>query len=99
VRPTAIFACNDLHGLGVLRAAREAGLRVPDELSVVGFDDIPLSKWSTPSLTTVRQPLTQMAALAVQTLLESAEGGSPLTRRVELVTDLVVHESTAPPGA
>ena len=49
-RPTAIFACNDLHGLGVLRAAREAGLRVPEELSVVGFDDIPLSEWSTPSL-------------------------------------------------
>jgi LacI family transcriptional regulator len=98
-RPTAIFACNDLHGLGVLRAAREAGLRVPEELSVVGFDDIPLSEWSTPSLTTVRQPLTQMAALAVQTLLESAEGGGSLTRRVELATDLVVRESTAPPGA
>ena len=57
-RPTGIFAGNDLHGLGVLRAAREAGLRVPEELSVVGFDDIPLSEWSTPSLTTVRQPLT-----------------------------------------
>ena len=81
------------------RQRGEAGLRVPEELSVVGFDDIPLSAWSTPTLTTVRQPLTEMAALAVQTLLESAEGGSPLTRRVELATDLVVRESTGPPGA
>ena len=76
-----------------------AGLRVPEELSVVGFDDIPLSEWSTPALTTVRQPLTEMAALAVQTLLESAEGGGSLTRRVELATDLVIRESTAPPSA
>ena len=98
-RPTAIFACNDLHGLGVLRAACEAGLRVPEELSVVGFDDIPLSEWSTPSLTTVRQPLTEMAAVAVQTLLECADGGGSLTRRVELATDLVIRESTAPPRA
>ncbi len=98
-RPTAIFAGNDLAALGVLRAARLAGLRVPEELSVVGFDDIPLAEWSNPSLTTVRQPLTEMAAVAVQTLLASAEGGESLTRRVELATDLVVRESTAPPEA
>lgn len=96
--PTAIFAGNDLSALGVLRAAREAGLSVPEDISVVGFDDIPLSAWSTPSLTTVRQPLMEMAAVAVQTLLESAESGGTLKRRVELATDLVVRESTAPPG-
>ena len=97
-RPTAIFAGNDLSALGVLRAAREAGLHVPEDLSVVGFDDIPLSEWSTPALTTVRQPLTEMARVAVQILLESAENGEPVKRRVELATDLVVRESTAPPG-
>jgi DNA-binding LacI/PurR family transcriptional regulator len=97
-RPTAIFAGNDLSALGVLRAAREAGLHVPEDLSVVGFDDIALSEWSTPSLTTVRQPLTEMAAVAVRTLLDCAESGGTLKRRVELATDLVVRESTAPPG-
>ena len=96
-RPTAIFAGNDLAALGVLRAAREANLHVPLDVSVVGFDDIPLAAWSTPALTTVRQPLTEMAAVAVQTLLDIAENG-PLKRRVELATDLVVRESTAPPG-
>ncbi len=97
-RPTAIFAGNDLSALGVLRAAREAGLHVPEDLSVVGFDDIPLSEWSTPALTTVRQPLTEMARVAVQILLESAESAEPVKRRVELATDLIVRESTAPPG-
>jgi len=96
-RPTAIFAGNDLSALGVLRAAREAGLHVPEDLSVVGFDDIPLSEWSTPSLTTVRQPMIEMAAVAVRILLESAETGRSLQRRVELAADLIVRESTAPP--
>ena len=95
-RPSAIFAGNDLAALGVLRAAREAGLRVPEDVSVVGFDDIPLAQWSTPTLTTVRQPLTEMAAVAVGILLDIAEHG-PRNRRVELATDLVVRESTAPP--
>ncbi|MGO9583106.1 MAG: LacI family DNA-binding transcriptional regulator [Acidimicrobiales bacterium] len=98
-RPTAIFAGNDLSALGVLRAAREAGLHVPEDLSVVGFDDIPLAEWSTPPLTTVRQPLAEMAAVAVRTLLEGGERGESLKRRVELATDLIVRESTAPPGA
>jgi len=93
--PTAIFAGNDLSALGVLRAAREASLRVPDQLSVVGFDDLPLSAWTTPALTTVHQPLTEMSALAVRLLLESE--GAAIHRRVELATDLVVRESTAPP--
>ena len=97
-RPTAIFAGNDLSALGVLRAARDAGLRVPDDLSVVGFDDIPFAEWSTPSLTTVRQPLTEMAAVAVRILLDSSGSDESLGRRVELATDLVVRESTAPPG-
>ena len=72
---------------------------VREDLSVVGFDDIPLSEWSTPALTTVRQPLTEMARVAVQILLESGESGEPVRRRVELATDLVVRESTAQPGS
>ncbi len=95
--PTAIFAGSDLQALGTIEAAREAGLRVPEQLSVVGFDDLPLSRWASPPLTTIRQPLTEMAALAVRILLESADGGEPSHRRVELATDLVVRESTAPP--
>ncbi|HTW99567.1 MAG TPA: LacI family DNA-binding transcriptional regulator, partial [Acidimicrobiales bacterium] len=93
-RPTAIFAGSDLQALGVLEAAREAGLRVPDELSLVGFDDLPLSRWASPSLTTVRQPLVEMAALAVRIVLESSLTSEPDIRRVELATDLVVREST-----
>ena len=95
--PSAIFAGNDLSALGVLRAAREAGLRVPEDLSVVGFDDIPIAEWSTPSLTTVRQPLTEMAVMAVRTLLEGAGSGASPMRRIELATDLIVRESTASP--
>lgn len=94
--PTAIVAGNDLAALGVFRAAREVGLRVPDELSVVGFDDLPLSEWTTPALTTVRQPLGEMAGLAVRMLLEHPDENS-FHRRVELATELVVRESTARP--
>ncbi len=96
-RPTAIFAGSDLQALGVFKAAHEAGLKVPGDLSVVGFDDLPIARWSTPALTTVRQPLTEMAAVAVRILLEVGDGGEPTDRRVELATDLVVRESTAPP--
>ncbi len=96
-RPTAIFAGNDLQALGVLKAAREAGLQVPGDLSLVGFDDLPLGRWSTPALTTVSQPLIEMARLAVQIVLESGRADALPIRRVELATHLVVRESTAPP--
>lgn len=96
--PTAIFAGNDLSALGVFRAARELGLNVPDDLSVVGFDDLPLSEWTTPALTTVRQPLIEMARLAVRILLENQDPDG-FHRRVELATELIVRESTAPPAA
>lgn len=95
--PTAVFAGSDLQALGVLHAAREAGVSVPDELSVVGFDDLPISQWTLPRLTTVRQPLAEMAGLAVRLILDSNGDGKPVDQRVELATDLVVRESTAPP--
>lgn len=95
-RPTAIFAGSDLQALGVLKAAREAGLRVPEDVSLVGFDDLPLGRWSSPALTTVHQPLIEMAGLAVQIVLDAGRDGTAAPRRIELATRLVVRESTAP---
>ncbi|MFF7332831.1 LacI family DNA-binding transcriptional regulator [Streptomyces sp. NPDC090306] len=97
-RPTAVFAGNDLQALGLYEAARECGLRVPDDLSVVGFDDLPVARWVGPPLTTVRQPLTEMAEAAARLVLDlGREDGTPATTRVELATSLVVRSSTAPP--
>ncbi|MEU9884430.1 LacI family DNA-binding transcriptional regulator [Sphaerisporangium sp. NPDC051011] len=95
--PTAIFAGCDMQAFGVFEAARRAGLRVPDDLSVVGFDDLPLARSAWPPLTTVRQPLEEMAALATRMALDISRGETPETRRVELATDLVIRDSTAPP--
>ncbi|WP_173921492.1 LacI family DNA-binding transcriptional regulator [Agromyces sp. Marseille-P2726] len=100
-RPTAIFAGSDMQALGVLEAARERGIRVPEDLSVVGYDDIPLAAWLTPKLTTVHQPLRRMgeeaARLAIRLADEPVEPGAP-TPRMDLATSLVVRESTAPPA-
>nr|BFE81645.1 hypothetical protein GCM10020093_042460 [Planobispora longispora] len=73
--PTAIFAGSDLQAFGVFEAARQRGMRVPEDLSVVGFDDLPLSRSAWPPLTTVRQPLQEMAALAARTVLGMSRGG------------------------
>jgi LacI family xylobiose transport system transcriptional regulator len=96
-RPTAVFAGNDLQALGIYEAARELGLRIPDELSVVGFDDLPLARWVGPALTTVRQPLVEMAETATQLALELRRGRRPAASRVDLATTLMVRNSTAPP--
>ena len=95
--PTAIFAGNDLQALGVYEAARRAGVRIPEELSVVGFDDLPFVQWLGPPLTTVRQPLMQMGATAVEMALTLANGRSPDYERIELPTTLVVRQSTGAP--
>lgn len=96
--PTAIFACNDGSALGVYHAAAELGVRVPDELSVVGFDDLPMARWTIPPLTTVRQPLYDMAATAAAMVIDIAAGRIPPRRRVEIATELVLRASTAPPA-
>jgi len=98
-RPTAIFAGSDNQALGVLRAARERGLRIPEDLSVVGYDDLPVTEWLTPPLTTVHQPLTEMASTATQILLRLARGENVRNARIDLATELVVRQSTAPPHA
>jgi DNA-binding LacI/PurR family transcriptional regulator len=94
-RPTAVFAGSDMQALGTLRAARQLGLRVPEDVSVVGYDDVPLSAWVGPSLTTVHQPLREMAATATRMLLDLARGVEVPTTRIDLATELVVRESTA----
>jgi len=93
--PTAIFAACDQQAMGVYEAARRLGLRIPDDLSVVGFDDIPTTAWMSPPLTTVRQPLAEMAALAVRTVLSPTPASAH--RRAELPTELVIRASTARP--
>ncbi|MER7487827.1 substrate-binding domain-containing protein [Streptomyces sp. NPDC126497] len=96
--PTAVFVCSDRMALGVYTALAERGLRVPDDMSVVGFDDLPEARWLTPALTTVRQPLSEMAATALRLLLRMMEGHRPESTRTELSTRLVERASTAPPG-
>ncbi|WP_214108454.1 LacI family DNA-binding transcriptional regulator [Acrocarpospora catenulata] len=96
--PTAIFAGSDMQAFGVFEAARQRGLKVPEDLSVVGFDDLPLARSAWPPLTTVRQPLQEMADLATRMVLAMGRGETTEARRVELATDLVVRESTASPS-
>jgi LacI family xylobiose transport system transcriptional regulator len=97
-RPTAIFAGSDLQALGVLEAVRSLGLRVPEDLSVVGYDDIPLATWVSPRLTTIRQPLKRMAEEATKLVLQMARAPLETVPRMDLATSLVVRESTAAPG-
>ena len=95
-RPTAIFAFNDNAAVGVLNVARELRLRVPEDLSVVGFDDSEQAAIVTPALTTVRQPLAEMGRMAVSLLLRMLENQRVEGLKVELATRLVIRESTAP---
>ena len=96
-RPTAIFTANDLQALGVYQAARDAGLRIPRDLSVVGFDDLPVVAWLDPPLTNVHQPLTEMAAMATEMALALGRGEASPQVGLELATTLVVRASTAAP--
>lgn len=91
--PTAIFAANDVSAFGVIDAVRNRGLRIPADISVVGFDDIPEASSMRPALTTVRQPLTEMGYIAAQMLLEYIKNPDLPTRRITLETELVVRES------
>jgi LacI family transcriptional regulator len=96
--PTAIFAGSDQQAYGAYVAARAKGLRIPEDLSVVGFDDVPLAQWVSPRLTTVRQPLGAMAAEATRLVMRMAyERVVPVSPKVELATEFVLRDSTAPP--
>jgi LacI family transcriptional regulator len=93
--PSAIFAFNDNMAVGALRAAQARGLRVPEDLSLVGFDDSEQASTVTPALTTIRQPLAEMGRMAVSLLLRQLENQRVEALRIELQTRLVVRESTA----
>ncbi|MGH3417602.1 MAG: LacI family DNA-binding transcriptional regulator, partial [Actinocrinis sp.] len=98
-RPTAVFTGNDLQALGLYEAARELGLVIPRDLSVVGFDDLPIARWIGPPLTTVRQPLTEMAEAAARLVIDLSRGKKPTALRADLATRLIERSSTAPPPA
>ncbi len=97
--PTAIFAGSDEVALGVIEAARVRALRVPHDLSLVGFDDTSLARFASPPLTTVRQALWEIGGVALRTALRLAAGETIESHHVELATTLVVRGSTAPPVA
>ena len=97
-RPTAFFAASDSSALGVIEATREVGLRVPQDVSVVGFDDTSLAVSSAPRLTTVRQPLRDMGASAIRAIIGLRSGTHP-TGPMKLNTTLVLRDSSAPPPA
>lgn len=92
--PSAIFAANDLMAFGAIEAAEGAGLHVPEDLSVVGFDDIPEARMTRPALTTIRQPLYEMGQRAVDLLLAQIDGHELSETRIELATELVPRESS-----
>ncbi len=93
--PTAIFACNDLMAIGAMAAARDAGLNVPEDISVVGFDDIHLAGYLNPPLTTIAQPMAELGRGAVELLLERLLDRSLPPRRVMLRNRLVIRRTTA----
>ncbi|MFA4892546.1 LacI family DNA-binding transcriptional regulator [Brevundimonas sp.] len=97
-RPTAIFAGNDEMAIGVMKAARDAGLRVPEDLSIVGFDDLPMASRVWPNLTTIRLPIRDMGRMAAEKLTARSRGLDPATLvQPEVDPSLVVRDSTAPP--
>ncbi|MFC9463142.1 LacI family DNA-binding transcriptional regulator [Streptomyces coelicoflavus] len=97
--PTAVFAASDLQALGAFEALREHGHAIPNDVSIVGFDDLPVARWTHPPLTTVRQPLLEMATMAANTLLRIIDGEPADQLRLELATQLIVRGSTAAPAS
>lgn len=95
--PTAILASNDYMAAGVFKVASQKRISVPHDLSVVGFDNAPISEYLWPSLTTVKQPIYEMAAKAASMLIDSAKPQKLETKPVRLESELVIRESTAPP--
>jgi LacI family transcriptional regulator len=91
---TALFAYNDIAAIGAIRAMQEEGLRVPQDISVVGFDDIAWASFNTPSLTTVRQPLAKMGQIAAETVVSMIEDSQEHPAEIAIEPTLVIREST-----
>jgi LacI family transcriptional regulator len=98
-RPTALFAANIRIAIGALSAVRRAGLRVPDDVSVIGFDDTPLAAYVDPPLTTVRMPLEELGSVAVESLLAEIDGSRAESLMLSIPPELVVRASAGCPGA
>jgi DNA-binding LacI/PurR family transcriptional regulator len=96
---TALFAYNDISAIGSIWAIREAGLRVPEDISVVGFDDIPGAAYANPGLTTVRQPLQKMGQIAAQTVVDLIEGRGEYVPEIAIEPEFVIRQSTGPAPA
>jgi LacI family transcriptional regulator len=93
--PTAVFVCNDLMSIGALSAAHEAGIQIPQDMSLIGFDDIELARFASPALTTIAQPKLRIGIAAVDMLLERIQGGRIQARQLILQPELIVRHSTA----
>lgn len=92
-KPDAVFAASDIMAIGAMRAVREAGLRIPDDVAFVGFDDLPNATYAGIKLTTIRQPVHQFGITAVETLIEMIENGLGPARRIIMETELIVRDS------
>jgi LacI family transcriptional regulator len=95
--PTAIYASNDVMAMGAMDAIRSRGLRIPEDVSIIGFDDIPQAAMVRPALTTVRQPLEEMGRLATQMLIDQLKNPEKEIGRIELPTQLIIRDSTISP--
>lgn len=93
--PTAVFVCNDLMSIGALSAAHQAGIQIPQQMSLIGFDDIELAQFASPALTTIAQPKQRIGIAAVDMVLERIQGGRIQARQVILLPELIVRNSTA----
>jgi len=93
-KPGAVFACNDLMAIGAMRAIYEAGLRIPKDISLIGFDNIELAAYTYPPLTTIGQPIQQLAEIAISTLLQRIQTPESVCQRITLPNELIIRQST-----
>jgi LacI family transcriptional regulator len=96
---TAIVCYDDTAAIGAIRALRDHGLRVPEDISMVGFDDIQSAAFHNPSLTTIRQPLHKMGTIAARVLLQRIRGQNSVPHMLSVLPELIIRESTSPPPA
>ena len=91
---TAIFCANDLIAIGAMKALKEKGINIPDDISIVGFDDINIASLVTPSLTTIRQPSYEIGYMAIESLINILEGKKNSNNNIEIKLELIIREST-----